>query len=327
MARAGHRAAQAAQRLMAAQTASFSPSSSRPTRRKKKRKKKKAPKTSSSRCSGVQPRRCGQWLRFRSSVSPWCSPLALGIMTSMDQKDSIHCACRRLRQWHMQGWFAGIAPRAVFFPVVVRPRMLGIMAGMNQRDSYVARLSSLVVSQRLIPMVLSTMVIPQLQFLDKLIDGPVVLVVEVSPSRSHARCVQRQVLWLRSAVAAHQEGRLLPCRGAEFDPHGFSEQQSTEIPLLPYTWWSTSLLRWSCEFHSCRVENLAGCRRHPGRGAESVSHGLADHRNFFEFHFDKVIDVPVMQVVRAPQVRRGGDGRAPTVALVEKLVAGCSSTS
>ena len=38
-----------------------------------------------------------------------------------------------------------------------------------------------------------------------------------------------------------------------------------------------------------------------------------------QFHFDKVIDVPDLQVVRAPQVRRGGESRAPTVALVEKL--------
>ena len=60
----------------------------------------------------------------------------------------------------------------------------------------------------------------------------------------HARCVQRQVPWLRSAVAAHQQGRL--------HLHGFSVQQTVEIHLLPYTWWSMSLLRWSCEFHSCR---------------------------------------------------------------------------
>ena len=32
-----------------------------------------------------------------------------------------------------------------------------------------------------------------LQFLDKVIDGPVVRVVLVFPCRSHARCVQRQV--------------------------------------------------------------------------------------------------------------------------------------
>ena len=42
------------------------------------------------------------------------------------------------------------------------------------------------VAQRLIPMVLSTMVIPQLQFLDKVIDVSVVRVVQVRRSRSHA---------------------------------------------------------------------------------------------------------------------------------------------
>ena len=104
----------------------------------------------------------------------------------------------------------------------------------------------------IIPLVLSTMLIPQLQFLDKVIDVPVVRVVQVLRSRSHARCVQRQVPWLRSAVAAQQQGRLHPCGGAEFDPHGFSVQQTIETPLLPYTWWSMSLLRWSYEFHSCR---------------------------------------------------------------------------
>ena len=47
------------------------------------------------------------------------------------------------------------------------------------------------------------MAIPQLQFLDKVIVAPVVHVVQVFPSRSHACCVLRQVPWLRSAVAAH----------------------------------------------------------------------------------------------------------------------------
>ena len=46
-----------------------------------------------------------------------------------------------------------------------------------------------------------------------------------------------------------------------------------------------------------------------------------------QFHFDKVIDDPVVQVVRVLQVRRGGDSRAPTVSLVEKLFAGSSSIS
>ena len=51
----------------------------------------------------------------------------------------------------------------------------------------------LVVAQRQFPLVLTvqkTIVIPQLQFLDKVIDDPVVR-VQVLPDRSHARCVQR----------------------------------------------------------------------------------------------------------------------------------------
>ena len=48
-----------------------------------------------------------------------------------------------------------------------------------------------------------------------MIDDPVVRVVQVSPSRSLARCVQRQVPWLRSAVAVHQQCCLHPRRGAE----------------------------------------------------------------------------------------------------------------
>ena len=39
-------------------------------------------------------------------------------------------------QWHVQGWYAcDNAPRAVFTSLVGRPMMLGIMAGMNQKDS------------------------------------------------------------------------------------------------------------------------------------------------------------------------------------------------
>ena len=48
----------------------------------------------------------------------------------MDVKDSLMCCTG----------FAGCdAPRAVFSSVVGRPKMLGIMAGMNQKDRYVVR--------------------------------------------------------------------------------------------------------------------------------------------------------------------------------------------
>ena len=49
-------------------------------------------------------------------------------------------AHRRLRQWHVYGWHCWfLLPRAVFLSVVVRPKMLGIMAGMHQKDIYAAR--------------------------------------------------------------------------------------------------------------------------------------------------------------------------------------------
>ena len=137
-------------------------------------------------------------------------------MDGMDQNDSILCARRRLRLWHMQSW--------VF--LVLHPLMLGIMAGMNQKDSCVARWPSSSLSCRV---VLSTVVIPQLLFFDKVIDDPVVRVVQVFPSRSH--CVQRQVPWLRSTVAALQQGRLHPCRGVR-------------VPQLP-------LVRRQSRSHSC----------------------------------------------------------------------------
>ena len=139
----------------------------------------------------------------------------------------------------VHGWFAGdSAPRAVFLPPVVRPKMLDIMAGMNQRDIHVAwclwfRLQKTVdfpqlqffVGRRFSchgaeadshgPAFQQTMVFPQLQFLYEVIDVPGMQVVQVR------RCVQRQV---PSAVAVHQQGRLLPLRGAEADSYGLTVQ-------------------------------------------------------------------------------------------------------
>ena len=39
----------------------------------------------------------------------------------------------------MVGFWWNFSPRAVFLSIVVRPKMLGIMADMNQKDRYVAR--------------------------------------------------------------------------------------------------------------------------------------------------------------------------------------------
>ena len=78
-------------------------------------------------------------------------------------------------------------------------------------------------------MVLSTVEIPQLQFLNEVIDVPGMQIVQVLPSRLPV-CpfVQRQV---PSAAAVHQQGRLHPCRGAVFDPRGSSFLQTIDSPV------------------------------------------------------------------------------------------------
>ena len=63
---------------------------------------------------------------------------------------------------------------------------------------------------------------------------------------------------LPSTTAVHQQGRHLPFRGAEAYPHDQAVQQTTEIPLLPYTRWLISLFTGRADF--------------PCRGAEVDSH-------------------------------------------------------
>ena len=110
--------------------------------------------------------------------------------------------------------------------------------------------------------------------------------------RSHARCVQRQVSGYVSQLQFINKVVHTPVVAQSLIPVAW---QTIEILLLPYTRWLMSLLCRSNEFHSCRrveetvalpqlqlVVNLARCRRHPGRGAEAVSHRpacLADHRD------------------------------------------------
>ena len=129
---------------------------------------------------------CSLW----SSTGPRCSaswPLGT---------EGLLCARRRFWQWHVQGSFCWyFTPRAVFLPWFSGPdaRHHGRYEPEGQLCGEMVVVIP-VVAQRLIPMVLSTTEIPQLQFLDKVIDDPAVRVVQFSPGRS-ARCVQRQVPW------------------------------------------------------------------------------------------------------------------------------------
>ena len=56
-------------------------------------------------------------------------------------------------------------------------------------------------------------------------------VVQVLPSRSHARCVQRQVRLLRSSVAAHQQGRLYPVVAQSLIPMFSVQEDHRDSPV------------------------------------------------------------------------------------------------
>ena len=215
-------------------------------------------------------------------------------MADMDQKDSA------LVVNHGSGMcllgFPGVpAPRAVFFPPVVRPMMLDIMAGMNQKDScleeyrkigfywemtsYVSIFSSLVRQWILICVSLQrpglwfrlqktvdfpqlqffvgrrfschgaeadshglavqqTIVILQLQFMNKVIDVPGMQVAKVLPVVApvcNDRCPS-QLQYIHKIV-------IFPFRGAEAYPHVPAVQPTIEIPLLPYMWLASPVAR------------------------------------------------------------------------------------
>ena len=166
--------------------------------------------------SGCNRRRRRQWhdccAGFADSHTPrvvfpvvddW--PEMFDIMAAMDQKDSIPrvwCGHRRLRQWHVQGWYCWYF-RCVPF-CCRQAQMLGIMASMIQKDCYEATLLQFinevmnipVVAQRLLPMVqtvLRTLEIPQL-LVDKVVDAPV---LQVSQVYIISVVTQRQISMIR----------------------------------------------------------------------------------------------------------------------------------
>ena len=137
-------------------------------------------------------------------------PMMIGIMAVSDQKDY----CTFYWQWHVQGLFC--------WPLHLAMCSLACLAGPDAR--HLGRYEP---------------------------EG----LIRVLHCCSHARCVQRQMPWLRgavncgfSAVAAHVQGRRLPCRTAKAHPHDQAVQQTIVIPLLPYTRWSMSLCTGRADF-------------------------------------------------------------------------------
>ena len=88
-----------------------------------------------------------------------------------------------------------------------------------------------------------------------------------------------------SAVAVYQHHRRLPCRGAEAIPSSIPQVAQVDVPVVffhipvvaqrHFPW---SRLLCGLRFHSCSWTRWSMCAgQNPCRGAEAVSHDLADH--------------------------------------------------
>ena len=139
-----------------------------------------------------------------SRCVPSCRTKLLSIMDGMDQNGSIPFARRRFRLWYMQCWFYWYCTSRCV-PSSFRQASDARHHGRYEPEGQLCVemvINILVVAQRQFPLILTvqkTTVIPQLQFMDKVIDDTVVRVVQVLPGRSHARCVQRLVPVVQTA--------------------------------------------------------------------------------------------------------------------------------
>ena len=259
--------------------------SSGSSRRNKKRKKKKLPR------GGRAHRRQRQWyfhgwLRWSSAcaVSPPFvgRPKLLGIMDGMDQNDSIHCARRRPRQWLVQGSFCVyFAPRAVFLPWFSGPDALSSGPPLGLHHGRYGPEGQLfgevvvfipVVAPRLIPMVLSTLVIAQLQFLDKVIDVPGMQVVQVLPVvcpcllRDRARRRHRQWHVYGCFAGFYLAMSSLPwCAGPDARHHGRYEPEGLFRSLIPAVACARLVLLVILHLALCVPCRQAQDARHRGR--------------------------------------------------------------
>ena len=173
------------------------PSSSSSPRKRKRKKKKKLPK------SRLLPRTCSTSTRSSSSWRRCSSSLSSRDLTieTATVASTFGCTVASVSFFLGSGMclagFVGDDTFCAVFPSVVdRPRMLGIMAGMAQKDSYAARFSRSAACTRLVLLVFSLC-----YFL--LSPGP--------DARHHGR---------HDTEAAHQRGHQHPCRGAKAFSHG-----------------------------------------------------------------------------------------------------------
>ena len=128
--------------------------------------------------------------------------------------------------------------------------------------------------------------IPQLQFLAKMIDDPVVRVVQVSSCRSHARGVQRHVPLLRSAVVEFSRSSSKPVVAQRQIPMVPSVQQTIEISLLQ----SIDKVVYVLVVQVVQVSQVPVVEKTGGSHSCSSSRNLFRSRRFL----DKVVACPLV---------------------------------
>ena len=185
---------------------------------------------------------------------------------------------RRPRQWHVHAWYCCFnASRCVPF-CRRQAKMLCIVAGMHQKDSYVARWSSTFPSP-MVHAVLQFLTFSQLRF-DFWWSIPVVRVVQIS------RCVRGEdirastVCFRLRKTAENPQLQFImvvDLRDAEAHLHGPCDHDDSQL------------------YVDKAVNAPSKQVQIPCRGAEVASHGLSDHRVSLVL-VGKVIDFPIVQV-------------------------------
>ena len=159
------------------------------------------------------------------------------------------------RDSYMAG-FALVAPRAVFLPVVFRPKMLVIMAGMDQKERYVAPCRKL----RIFSSCSSSQVV----------DFPVVMQRPIPMVWT----VQQTIVI--PPVAPVHGGRCPWFAGrADFPVVAQMLDPFSGLFVGPSRFPSCSEQGDRCPYYAGRASSTG--RHHPCRGAETDLHGLVDH--------------------------------------------------
>ena len=170
------------------ENAARSSASSAPKRTRKKKRKKKAPR-------GVRIRRCGQGFCSRSSLSrARMMPFTLSSLLGAGPRCAASWLICSRRTVARSSSFLAVAVQVMFPSVVAWLKMLDIMAGMDQKNSYVVLSchgaeavshgpdcsadpcdSGVTVRCQVVDVLFVLVLqVPQVQFLEKVVDVPVV---------------------------------------------------------------------------------------------------------------------------------------------------------